>query len=234
MDHEQGQLGGEAGADREPLAAAAGADRRRHAGAVRGWRPRSFTRSISITTCSTCRARVAGGGISRRTSSDSTPKSVLVRRRDRHQPAAGRRARATAYEPAGGCQHRFHYRFPGRRPDPETGLGGRHQAASCVSVRFDEPDLKPVDMRGTERHALLPTRLPGRRLDAVQKDDADLVQQFNSLREAIEDSAQRNAAGRYQPAWRQARSSWRSFSGASSTTCATPSTPCETRTTAPL
>ena len=77
VDHEQGDAGGEAGAHREPLAAAAGLDRRPDGGAVRAWRRRRSTRSISITTCSTCRAKACRRWSLRRTSSrHSTPQAI--------------------------------------------------------------------------------------------------------------------------------------------------------------
>ena len=135
VDHEQGELRREAGADREPLAAAAGAGRRASRWRCARWRRRRSARSISITTCSTCRARGCRRWNLRRTSSNSTPKSVLFGAVIATNLQQAVDAGAAAYQPPGGFQRGI----PGQpflSEDQTRKLArGRHQAGAG-SVRF--------------------------------------------------------------------------------------------------
>ena len=157
-----GRAGGEARADREPLAAAAGAGPPASPWRFARWRRPSSTRSISITTCSTCRARACRRWNLKRTSFALGAHQVgAVRRRHRHQPAAGRRARAAAYQPARGGQRRVHHRLPGEDQTRKLAMVGDIKR-ELASVHFDEPDPKPVDLQELSAHALLAARLPRR------------------------------------------------------------------------
>ena len=63
VDHEQGELRGEAGADREPLAAAAGLDRRHHAGAVRAGGDAAPQSLFRLQPAQHAERGLAGGGL---------------------------------------------------------------------------------------------------------------------------------------------------------------------------
>jgi hopanoid biosynthesis associated RND transporter like protein HpnN len=64
-------------------------------------------------------------------------------------------------------------------------VGGIKQ--ELASVRFGEPDLKPVDVQELSGTLYSLRGYLGAALDVVQKDAPELVPQFNSLRAAIED-----------------------------------------------
>ena len=56
-----------------------------------------------------------------------------------------------------------------------------------ASVRFGEPDPKPVDLQELSATLYSLRGYLGAALDVVQKEIPELVPQFNSLRDAIED-----------------------------------------------
>ena len=183
IDHEQGDL-----AERGRGSRTSGCGGRSGPPASRWrcapWRPRSSTKSTSITTCSTCRARACRPWNMKRTSSPRRPSPSCSA--PSSPPTFSRPPRWSNSLPTSRP-------WPASIPSPASWMRTRPASWrwSATSSGSSPPCAsatgpKPVDLQELSATLYSLRGYLGAALDVVQKEAPELVPQFNSLRHAIE------------------------------------------------